>query len=83
MMEDSVGNLKKLAGFIGCAFSQEEEKQGIIEGIVSLCSFEKMSSSVGITKGVRGMKEIVIKNSTYFRKGKVGDWKNHLTPEMA
>ena len=39
MMEDSVGNLKKLAEFIGCAFSQEEEKQGIIEGIVSLCSF--------------------------------------------
>lgn len=29
-----------------------------------------------------GVNTMEIKNNTFFRTGKVGDWKNHLTHEM-
>ncbi|KAJ3680389.1 hypothetical protein LUZ60_016667 [Juncus effusus] len=81
LMEDTIGNVKQLGEFLGCPFSDEEEKRGVLEEIVELCSFKKM-------KGVKANKEgehgtgLSFKNSAFFRKGKVGDWRKYMTIEM-
>ncbi|KAF8765930.1 hypothetical protein HU200_007967 [Digitaria exilis] len=65
IMQDPVGNLKKLADFMGCGFSTEEEEARVPQKIVDLCSLEKL------------------KGSDVNKNGVVGDWRNHMTPEMA
>ncbi|KAF8378833.1 hypothetical protein HHK36_030182 [Tetracentron sinense] len=36
-------HVKKLAEFIRCPFSLEEEKEGVVDEIIRLCSFENLS----------------------------------------
>ncbi|KAE8657127.1 Flavonol sulfotransferase-like [Hibiscus syriacus] len=81
MREDTVLYVKKLAEFIGYPLSSEEQQREVPEKIVKMCSFENLSNlEVNKSEKVRGG---VIQNKIYFRKGKVGDWKNCLTSEMA
>ncbi|KFK43388.1 hypothetical protein AALP_AA1G119500 [Arabis alpina] len=72
------GQIKKLAEFLDCPFSEEEEERGDVDKILELCSLRNLSSleinKTGTSNDVH--------NSNFFRKGEVGDWKNHLTPEM-
>ncbi|XP_050233179.1 flavonol sulfotransferase-like [Mercurialis annua] len=83
MKKEPVVHVKRLAEFIGQPFSVEEEDNGVVEEIIKLCSFEKLSN-LEVNKGSRRTNDMfVIKNSDFFRKGEAGDWKNHLTPEMA
>lgn len=35
--------LKKLHEFLKCPFSKEEESKGVVDDILYLCSFEKLS----------------------------------------
>ncbi|KAI3459870.1 hypothetical protein Pfo_016533 [Paulownia fortunei] len=81
LKEDCSSNIKKIAEFIGFPFSEDEEKQGVIEEIEKRCSFgnlrslettylEKNPDQPGLRKGV-------------YRKGEVGDWLNYLSPAMA
>ncbi|KAL4385596.1 hypothetical protein GQ457_15G006550 [Hibiscus cannabinus] len=79
MKDDTVLYAKKLAEFIGYPFSSEEHRQEVPEKIVKMCSFENLSN----LEVNRSEKRGVIQNKMYFRKGKVGDWKNCLTSEMA
>ncbi|CAN6198371.1 unnamed protein product [Urochloa humidicola] len=37
-------NLKKLAKFMGCAFSEEEEEEGVVDAIVELCSLSTLKN---------------------------------------
>lgn len=83
MMEEPVANLKRLAEFLACPFSEEEEKQGVVEEIVRLCSFEKLSGLEVNKTGSFNMAAGSVKHALFFRKGKVGDWVNHLSPDMA
>ncbi|KAK6921111.1 Sulfotransferase domain [Dillenia turbinata] len=72
--------VKKLAEFVGFPFSEEEEREGVVERIVKFCSFENLKN---LEVNKNGKRQIgPLKNSAYFRKGKVGDWANCLTPSM-
>ncbi|MFS8015687.1 putative quercetin-3-sulfate 4'-sulfotransferase [Helianthus anomalus] len=85
MIKDPTSNVKRLAEFIGYPFTTQEEKEGVIERIIKMCSFENLSklevNKSGIQNGERA-RAIVSENRLYFRKGKVGDWENHFTDEM-
>ncbi|MFQ6659075.1 hypothetical protein Gotur_028103, partial [Gossypium turneri] len=84
MIEDTILYVKKIDDFSGYPFSFEEIEKGLVKKIVNMCSFENLSDlevnkSGKHREGTPGM----IENKIFFRKGKVGDWENYLTPEMA
>ncbi|KAK8300917.1 hypothetical protein V6Z11_D05G421700 [Gossypium hirsutum] len=66
-------------------FYEEEQQQGVPENIVKMCSFDNLSG-LEVNKTGRhreGKGNMETENNIFFRKGKVGDWKNYLTTEMA
>lgn len=84
MMAEPVKHVLMLAKFLCVPFTEEEVSRGVVEDVVHLCSFDKLRSvpvnSSGVTDSIGG---VPMENSSYFRTGKVGDWENHLTEEMA
>ncbi|XP_072962591.1 cytosolic sulfotransferase 7-like [Typha angustifolia] len=81
--EDPRGNLKRLAEFIECPFSVDEEKGGVLDGILKLCEFTNLKNLAMRNNEGTQIGELAIQNSLLFRRGGVEDWVNHLTPEMA
>ncbi|PRQ57846.1 putative P-loop containing nucleoside triphosphate hydrolase [Rosa chinensis] len=80
MKEDVVLHLKRLAEFLDYPFTMEEERNGVIEDIAKLCSFESLKAlEVNKTGMIRMSK---FENKVFFRKAEVGDWVNYLTPKM-
>lgn len=75
LKRDPKGEVKKLAEFLGKPFSSEED----IEKVLWKCSLERLKS---LEVNKNGSIFYGVPNSSYFRKGLVGDWKNYLTPEM-
>ncbi|MFS8027132.1 putative quercetin-3-sulfate 4'-sulfotransferase [Helianthus anomalus] len=83
MQNDPTSNVTRLAEFIGYPFTTQEVKEGVIESIIKMCSFEKLSNlEVNKTGLQKGERFLVPENRFYFRKGKVGDWENYFTDEM-
>ncbi|XP_050220908.1 flavonol sulfotransferase-like [Mercurialis annua] len=84
MKKDESFYVKKLAEFMGYSFSSEEEENGVMQKIIEMCSFDNLSNlEVNKNGGYREDKSpLAMKNNVFFRKGEVGDWKNHLTAEM-
>jgi hydroxyjasmonate sulfotransferase len=83
IVSDPLKVATNLASFLGAPFT-EEEQHGVVEEIVKLCSFEALSSqAVNQTGGLEGANgKVFIEYSSLFRKGKVGDWVNHMSAEM-
>ncbi|XP_031287609.1 cytosolic sulfotransferase 16-like isoform X2 [Pistacia vera] len=81
MKEEPLLNIKRVAEFVGRPFSLEEEENGTVQEILKLCSFEKMKNLEVNKNGFYRVRNT--KNDVFFREGKVGDWENHLTNEMA
>lgn len=80
LTEDTIVNLKRLASFLGVPFSVEEEREGKIDEISRLCSFNNMKE-LEVNKA--GKRPAGVDNSAFFRKAEVGDWTNYLTHSMA
>ncbi|XP_030552171.1 cytosolic sulfotransferase 15-like [Rhodamnia argentea] len=80
MKADIVSHLKKLAIFLGYPFSVQEEKDGVVEDLAELCSFEKMKE-LEVNKS--GKSIMNFENKNLFRKAEIGDWVNYLSPPMA
>ncbi|CAN4124637.1 unnamed protein product [Withania somnifera] len=71
--------LKRLAEFLECPFSIEEEHCGVVDEILRMCSFENLSNLEVNKNGKLSSGE---ENKAFFRKGEVGDWNNYFTIEM-
>ncbi|XP_037469369.1 cytosolic sulfotransferase 5-like [Triticum dicoccoides] len=80
MLLDPSGSLMKLAAFMACPFSPEEEAAGVVRDIVKLCSLGTLK---GLEVNRRGSTMLGLKNEAFFRNGTVGDWSNCMTPAMA
>jgi hypothetical protein len=80
LKEDIISNLKKIAEFLGIPFTDEEEKEGVIEEISRLCSLDNLRN---LEVNKNGVRPSGAPNSSFFRKGEVGDWENYLSPSMA
>ncbi|XP_076897003.1 flavonol 4'-sulfotransferase-like [Bidens hawaiensis] len=80
LKKDPINNVKRLADFLGYPFTTEEEKEGVIETVVKMCSFENLSN-LEVNKNV-GQESYGIENSLFFRKAEDGDWRNYFTDEM-
>lgn len=78
LKEDITLQIKRVAEFMGVPFTLEEERKGVIEAISKLCSFNNLRELEVNKSGSL----LQFENKTFFRRGEVGDWVNHLTPEM-
>ncbi|XP_055997942.1 uncharacterized protein LOC125647317 [Ostrea edulis] len=67
--EDAIGEIQRLAAFLDKPCDDELAKQ-----IAEKCSFQNLKNAASNIKE-EGMK----RSSNLYRKGKVGDWKNHFT----
>ncbi|KRH13298.1 hypothetical protein GLYMA_15G229100v4 [Glycine max] len=81
LKEDVNFNVKKIAEFLDCPFTKEEESSGVIENIIKLCSFEKMKE-LKVNKSRTMGKGTIVENKYFFWKAKIGDWVNYLSPSM-
>ncbi|KAF8378549.1 hypothetical protein HHK36_029892 [Tetracentron sinense] len=81
LKEDPKTHVKRLAEFLGCPFSGEDEEEKEVEEIVRSCSFERLSN-LEVNKSSDRPTWLPLPYSSYFRQGGMGDHKNYLDPEM-
>ncbi|KAL4586120.1 hypothetical protein LXL04_010751 [Taraxacum kok-saghyz] len=83
LKKDPTGNVKRLAEFLGHPFSIEEEKAGMVENIIQLCSFDTLSNlEVNKSGKYQADEHFALEHRLFFRKATDGDWENYFTEEM-
>lgn len=81
LKEDIIGQLRKVAEFVGFPFTEEEEEGSVIKEIAKMCSLKTLKD-LEVNKSGRIPMTIEVQKRSFFRKGEVGDWVHHLTPSM-
>ncbi|KAF3434239.1 hypothetical protein FNV43_RR25342 [Rhamnella rubrinervis] len=81
LKEDIVFEMKRLEKFLGFPFSVEEENEGLVEEISSLCSFENLKN-LEVNRSEKPTRPGGPPFNSFYRKGEVGDFVNHLNPCM-
>ncbi|KAK3438506.1 hypothetical protein EUGRSUZ_C03130 [Eucalyptus grandis] len=79
MRVDPHVHVRRLADFLGCPFSKEELRDGTVEGILKMCSFDNMSA---LEVNKRGKLWTGAETKWFFRRGEAGDWVNYMSSEM-
>ncbi|XP_074297216.1 flavonol sulfotransferase-like [Silene latifolia] len=79
LKDDPVSHLKRVAEFVGMPFTLFEESEGVIDQIIEFCSFGNIKE---LEVNKTGDLKTFFEKKSFFRKGEVGDWKNHFTPAM-
>ncbi|KAL3327967.1 hypothetical protein AABB24_035563 [Solanum stoloniferum] len=72
---DPKKELEKIGLFLGKPFRNEED----LEIVLKKCSLERLKN-LEVNKS--GSLFYGVPNNSFFRKGIIGDWKNHMIPEM-
>ncbi|KAG5249841.1 cytosolic sulfotransferase [Salix suchowensis] len=67
-------------GYWKASLERPDKKEGVIQEISKLCSFDNLRNLEVNRTSVHPLGPL---NSVFFRKAKVGDWCNDLTPSMA
>jgi len=85
MHRDPAAHVRRLAEFVGKPFggAGDEEEYAVVDAVVRLCSFEHRSGLEVTKTGKTDLVVGTVDNSSFFRRGVVGDWANHLSPETA
>lgn len=76
--KNPVGEVTKLASFLGKPFLSDDQEEA--ERVLWRCSLERLKNLEVNKEGLDPWS--TLPKNAYFRKGVVGDWRNHLTPEM-
>ncbi|XP_047983192.1 cytosolic sulfotransferase 12-like [Salvia hispanica] len=75
MKSDPKGQVSRIAEFLGRPFGEE----GQVDDVLWRCSLERLKN---LEVNKNGSILLNVPNTSFFRKGEVGDWKNYLTSEM-
>ncbi|KAL9244639.1 hypothetical protein vseg_018397 [Gypsophila vaccaria] len=81
LKDDPIRELRRIAEFLQCPFTTEDEEKGTIDDIVNLCSFQKLKQVAESKKDPQVYE--LMQNDDFYRKGTVGDWVNYMSPSMA
>ncbi|CAN1783969.1 Flavonol 3-sulfotransferase, partial [Linum perenne] len=68
LRRDPKPQVRELASFLGKPFGDDDDVE--VEDIIWRSSFDRL-------------KDLDVTNDLFFRRGEVGDWRNHLTAEVA
>ncbi|KAG9441529.1 hypothetical protein H6P81_017383 [Aristolochia fimbriata] len=80
LQRDPGFHLKEMASFLGRPFTvEEEEEEGVVEKIVEVSSFQRLTS---LEVNKVGNNRYGFPNSYFFERGVVGGCAEYLTPEM-
>jgi len=74
MIQDTFKNFKKAVEFIGIKKTDEQIQLALQKSDFSVLSNQEKED---------GFKEKMIKSQKFFRKGQIGDWRNHLSEQKA
>ncbi|CAN1220004.1 Cytosolic sulfotransferase 6 [Linum perenne] len=79
---DPKPRVRELALFLGKPFGDDDDVE--IEEVIWRSSFDRLKDlDVNKTGKVHPVLSPLLTNNLFFRRGEVGDWRNHLTPEVA
>ncbi|KAL8463217.1 hypothetical protein ACS0TY_034019 [Phlomoides rotata] len=74
MRSDPKGHVLRISKFMGKLVDEKE-----VDQVLWRCSLERLKN---LEVNKNGSILLNVPNTSFFRKGEVGDWNNYLTPEM-